>query len=117
MGTKQSTADFILDQLASLKNVAARKMFGEYALYCDDKVVGLICDETLYLKISEPGKLFVGQDYQEGMPYPGAKPAMKIDKVDDSKWLSKLVKLTADHFSASQKEELKRRKNKKFSKN
>ena len=34
MATKQTTVDFILDQLASLSGVRARKMFGEYTLYC-----------------------------------------------------------------------------------
>jgi TfoX/Sxy family transcriptional regulator of competence genes len=40
MATSQGTTDFILDQLSSVPNVRVRKMFGEYALYCDDKVVG-----------------------------------------------------------------------------
>ena len=32
MATKQSTIEFILDQLASAGEITARKMFGEYAL-------------------------------------------------------------------------------------
>ena len=44
MSSKQSTVDYILDQLSESGNVRVRKMFGEYALYCDEKVVGLICE-------------------------------------------------------------------------
>jgi TfoX/Sxy family transcriptional regulator of competence genes len=98
MATSQSTIDFILDQLSNVEKVSARKMFGEYALYCQGKVVGLVCDDILYLKITEPGKKFVGPDYQEGHAYPGAKVSMVIegDKIEDSDWLSELVKITAD---------------------
>lgn len=95
MGTKQSTAGFILDQLRLLKNVSVKKMFGEYALYCDGKVVGLICDDQLYLKISEQGKAMAGDRYREGIPYPGARPAMLIEEIDNGPWLTQLVRLTA----------------------
>ncbi|MFA6005542.1 MAG: TfoX/Sxy family protein [Patescibacteria group bacterium] len=97
MSTQQSTIDFILEQLESLKTVSARKMFGEYALYYDGKVVGLVCDDTLYIKITEQGKKFVGTDYQEGCAYKGAKPSMMIgDKIEDSNWLSQLIRITAE---------------------
>ncbi len=100
MATKQSTIDYILDQLASLDDMAARKMFGEYALYCRGKVVALVCDDTLFMKITAPGKAFVGSDYHEGYAYPGAKVSMRIDeeRMDDRIWLSELVRLTADNL-------------------
>jgi TfoX/Sxy family transcriptional regulator of competence genes len=96
--TKPGTIDFILDQLISLDGVFARKMFGEYALYYDKKVVGLVCDNTLYIKITTAGKKFVGESYQEGCAYKGAKPSIKIDEdqIEDTEWLSKLVKITAN---------------------
>ncbi len=102
MATRESTAEYILDQLVSLKDVSVRKMFGEYALYCDQKVVGLICDDTLFVKITESGKAFVGASYEEGLPYPGAKPYMQIDedRLDDREWLCDLITLTADALPA-----------------
>jgi DNA transformation protein len=98
MATSQETIDYLLDQLEAARQTRARKMFGEYALYCDDKVVGLVCDDQLYLKITAPGKDFVGDGYEEGHAYPGAKPSMLItaDLFDDPDWLSSLVRLTAD---------------------
>jgi TfoX/Sxy family transcriptional regulator of competence genes len=101
MATKQSTIDFILDQLSGFSNVSARKMFGEYALYCDGKVVGLVCDDILYLKITEPGKKFAGAYYKEGNAYEGAKPSMMIDggQLEDREWLGELIKITAVNLS------------------
>lgn len=96
VSTKQSTIDFILDQLQPLP-VAARKMFGEYALYYQGKVVALVCDNTLFVKITASGQEFVGKDYQEGPPYPGAKPYLIIDneKIEDNDWLMELIQITA----------------------
>ena len=99
MSTRQSTVDFILDQLSSIgESVSTRKMFGEYALYCDGKVVALICDDTLFVKITDEGKKFVSEWYKEGNPYPGAKPAIEIDddRLEDREWLSELIRITAD---------------------
>jgi TfoX/Sxy family transcriptional regulator of competence genes len=76
MTTSQGTIDFLLDQLAGLPRVRARKMFGEYALYCDEKVVALVCDNQLFVKITPPGRALVGEGYVEGEAYPGAKPSM-----------------------------------------
>ena len=111
MSTRQSTVDYILDQLVPVGEVSARKMFGEYALYCDGKVVGLVCDNTLYIKITEPGKTFVGKYYQEGNAYKGAKTSMVIDddRIEDREWLCELVRITAENVAFTKKKSVKNR--------
>lgn len=111
MATNASTVDFIQDQLSSLRGISARKMFGEYALYYDGNVVGLVCDNTLFIKITEEGKLFASTYYQEGFPYKGAKPAIKIegDRLEDAMWLTELVRITAKHLPKRVPKKLKRR--------
>lgn len=98
MSTAQETIDFLLDQIESAGTVSARKMFGEYAVYCDGKVVALVCDDLLFVKITEVGKEYVGEDYREGFAYPGAKASMQIpeEKWDDREWLSQLIAITAE---------------------
>ena len=102
MSTSQSTVDFLLDQLSSLPKVRARKMFGEYALYCDEKVVALVCENQLFVKITAPGREMLGERYQEGEAYPGAKPSMLIgaEEIDDAERLCELIRLTADALPA-----------------
>jgi DNA transformation protein len=96
MATKQSTIDYIEDQLADVPEIHSRKMFGEYALYCGDKVVALICDDKLFVKITEEGRIYVGDAYEEGVAYPGAKPSMYIndDLIEDHEWFSELIRIT-----------------------
>ena len=77
-------------------------MFGEYALYCGGKVVALVCDDTLFVKITDAGRDFVGEQYAEGEAYPGAKPSMLIDGdlIEDREWLAELIEMTAAHLPA-----------------
>ena len=69
-------------------------MFGEYTIYCDEKIVALICDNKLYVKKTNGGKDFIGEAF-EASPYPGAKSCFLIeDKFEDQGWISSLIKIT-----------------------
>lgn len=109
MATKQSTIDYLLDQLSAIKNIRARKMFGEYALYADEKVVALVCDDELFVKITEEGKNLIGKNYEEGFAYPGAKASMYIsgDFLEDQKFLCQLISTTANSLPMPKPKKLK----------
>ena len=109
MSTEQSFVDYIVEQTSLAGNVYARKMFGGYVLYCDDKVVGLITDNTLYIKITDEGKTFLGNNYQEGNAYDGAKTSMVIIDIliSDRIWLTELVRITAANLTLSKNKKLK----------
>jgi DNA transformation protein len=96
MGSMQSTADFIVDQIAKAGDVSAKKMFGEYGVYCDGKMVAVICDDQLYFKPTAAGKAYLGTP-QEASPFPKAKPFFYIDGEfwDDAAWLAGLARVTA----------------------
>lgn len=97
MSTRSSTIDFLLDQLRAVPNVRVRKMFGEYALYCGDKVVALVCDDQLFVKLTPSCRALVGAAYQEGTAYPGAKPSLLVgaEIIDDHERLCELILQTA----------------------
>ncbi len=77
MATEASFVEFVLEQIALRGRVDARKMFGEYALYVDGKVVALICDNQLFLKPLAPLRARLAR-VDEAAPYPGAKPHFRI---------------------------------------
>lgn len=114
MSTSEATIQYILEQAAPAGNVRARKMFGEYALYCDEKVVALICDDQLFVKFTDPGRAYADGLYREGFPYPGAKPAMNVsDKIDDGEFIAALVRLTANALPWPKQKKLRIRNTKK----
>jgi TfoX/Sxy family transcriptional regulator of competence genes len=65
-------------------------MFGEYALYADGKVVALVCDDLLYVKIL-PTSNELERQCEKGEPYPGAKPHYLVEEGQ----LSRIESLTA----------------------
>ncbi len=74
MATTRDFAEFVLDQVNG--HVARiRAMFGEYALYYNNKVVALICDNQVFVKITPQTTGILGAKHKTGLPYPGAKPA------------------------------------------
>ncbi|TAH31665.1 TfoX family protein [Candidatus Saccharibacteria bacterium] len=95
MSTRQDTVDFILENLAAL-DVSARKMFGEYALYCEGKVAAFVCDDTLFVKIL-PENSELAQGLETGQAYPGSKPYYVVpgDRIEDPRWLQELIQITA----------------------
>jgi DNA transformation protein and related proteins len=99
MASSHSTIEFLLDVLSASKQVTARRMFGEYCLYYAGRPVGLVCDEQLFLKPSVGGKALM-KEPDEGMPFPGARPHLRIspDAWDDRAWMNALVRATFDNL-------------------
>lgn len=95
MASDQEFVNFITDQIQNAGVITAKKMFGEYALYSNGKVVALICDNQLFVKPTTGGRQFIG-DVKEAPPYPGAKLYFWIDdQFEDADWLSELIRITA----------------------
>ncbi|MFA7302774.1 MAG: TfoX/Sxy family protein [Candidatus Paceibacterota bacterium] len=87
MATQKETIEFIIEKLRDPKRFAARAMFGEYALYADGKVVALVCDDQLYVKIT-PESSSLEAACEKGPPYPGARPHYivteeQLSQIDD----------------------------------
>jgi TfoX/Sxy family transcriptional regulator of competence genes len=87
--------EYVCEQVAGAGHITHRRMFGEFALYCDGKVVALVCDNQLFLKPSTAGRALL-QRVKEAPPYPGAKPYFLIDvDLEDAEQMVRLVRATA----------------------
>ena len=97
MPTDPRTVDYIIDQLAAAgADVSAKKMFGEYGLYLEGKMVAMVCNDQLFMKGTPEGRAFTGP-IDEAPPYPQAKPHPLIDgdRWEDGEWLAELFRITA----------------------
>jgi len=54
MATDKKFIEAVLDKLQPLE-ITAKPMFGEYGLYYRGKNFALVCDNTLFVKITEAG--------------------------------------------------------------
>lgn len=85
---------YMLEQLALAGEVSARKMFGEYGLYLDGKIIGLVCDNQVFLKKTDSGAMLLGKDALEGHAYPGAKLSYVFEDLDDQDFMEELLRAT-----------------------
>jgi len=87
--------EYVADQVDDGCDLTHRMMFGGCTLYLDGKVVGLICDDQLFVKPTNAGREFIG-NVVEALPYTGARSSFLIeDQIEDGEWLTKLLKVTA----------------------
>jgi TfoX/Sxy family transcriptional regulator of competence genes len=98
MATAASFLAHVMDQLAGVDGITSRKMFGEYALYKDGKVVALLADNQVFVKPTAAGRAFIGAPV-EAPPYQGAKLCFVVaDALEEAGWLAQLLRLTADEL-------------------
>lgn len=109
MASSQNLVDFILDQISEAGDVSARKMFGEYGVYCDGKMVALVCDDQLFVKPTGGGRGLL-KAVTEASPYPGAKPCFLIsaEMLEDREGLTELIKITTRELPLPIKKGIKR---------
>lgn len=86
--------DYVLKQLRPAGDVGARKMFGEYGLYLDGKIIGLICDNQVFIKKTAAGARLLGEDALVGNAYPGAKLSFVFESLDDQDLVCQVLKET-----------------------
>jgi DNA transformation protein and related proteins len=101
MSTRKETVTFILEKLGNTTRFSAKAMFGEYALYADGKVVALICDDQLYVKIVPASQELEGA-CETDAPYPGAKPHYLVEEMQLSQLehLPEILFATAESLPA-----------------
>jgi TfoX/Sxy family transcriptional regulator of competence genes len=95
MASDQSYVEYVCEQASLGDLLSYKKMFGEFALYLEGKVIALVCDNQLFLKPTEEGKQLLGV-VSEQSPYPGAKPQYLIgDELENRDLLKRLFLATA----------------------
>ncbi len=100
MSSDRDFIDYLVDQMRGAGSITFRKMFGEYALYCDGVVVALVCDNQLFVKRTQGGRAFIGE-VTEAPAYPGARMSFLIgERVEDREWIVELMRITAAELPA-----------------
>jgi TfoX/Sxy family transcriptional regulator of competence genes len=79
MASDLQTIEYIVDQSLLGARLSYRRMFGEYALYLNTKVVALVCNNQLFLKPTDAARTLLGIP-AEAPPYPGAKNYFVLDE-------------------------------------
>lgn len=91
MATTKEYHDYIVEQLSRAGEITTRRMMGEYLVYYRGKLVGDICDNTLYLK-QTPSSCRLMPDAETGYPYEGSRTLMLIvDRIEDADLMGEVL--------------------------
>ena len=93
MASNADYVQYIADQCSGAGEIVAKKMFGDYGIYCNGKIFGLVCDNRFYLKPTAAARALL-RIVELRPPYDGAKDYFYIADVDDCDYLSALVSAT-----------------------
>ena len=93
MACNSDFVQYIIDQCSGAGELAVKKMMGDWCVYCDGILFDLICDNNLYVKVTEPGRAVL-KEVVLRQPYEGARDYFYISDVDDRDYLSTLIKTT-----------------------
>ncbi|MFI3257948.1 MAG: TfoX/Sxy family protein [Spirochaetales bacterium] len=93
MASDKEFVDYICEQISGAGDISYKKMFGEYGVYCNAKIIGLVCDNMFYVKKTEKGAEIIGA-CEEASPYTNAKPHFLIESADDKDLMTEFILAT-----------------------
>jgi TfoX/Sxy family transcriptional regulator of competence genes len=99
MASDREFVAFVCEQLRGAGDISSKRMFGEAAVYLRDQVVGLVCDNQLFIKPTAPGRAILGTP-TEAPPFAGATNWFLLVDLDDPEFLAGLIRTTADALPA-----------------
>lgn len=110
MASDLEFVQYIADQLEGAGQITYRKMFGDYAIYCNGKIFALFSDNQLFIKITEIGKK-LAPTLKTAPPYEGAKPYFLMEDVDDKEFLTEFVTATCQELPIPKPKKARKKKN------
>ena len=94
MTSDREFVTYVCEQLRGAGEISSRRMFGQAAVYLEGKVVGLVFDNQLFVKATEPGRAKIGVPV-EAPPFTGANNWFLMADLDDPEFLADLIRTTA----------------------
>lgn len=94
MPSSREYLSYIMEQLAPLEGITTRQMMGEYIIYYQGKIAAELYDDRLLVKPvlkPVPAALALLPDAPQEPPYPGAKPMLLVEEVEDGAFLRELL--------------------------
>jgi DNA transformation protein len=77
-----SFAEFLREQLAPLGRITMRRMFGKTGVFCDGFMLGMVRDNTLYLRVDDDNRAA----FKEAQSFPPLNYAKQGGIIDLSFW-------------------------------
>ncbi|NFG24109.1 competence protein TfoX [Clostridium botulinum] len=93
MASSLDYVQYVCDQMREAGEITYKKMFGEYTIYYNSKVLGLICDKQVFIKPTTAGEMLIPNATKES-PYSGVKSHIVLGDLDNIDLITKFVSAT-----------------------
>jgi DNA transformation protein and related proteins len=75
-------AEFLREQLAPLGRITMRRMFGKTGVFCNDLMLGMVRDNTLYFRVDDDNRAL----FQEAASFPPLNYQKQGDTIELAFW-------------------------------
>ena len=75
-------SEFLREQLAPLGRITLRRMFGKTGVFCDDVMLGMVKDNTLYLRVDDGNRAV----FKEAEAFPPLNYEKQGEMIDLAFW-------------------------------
>src|SRR5258707_9818222 len=82
MAASASFADFLREQFAPLGSIKLRRMFGKTGVFCDGLMLGMVRDDTLYVRVDDGNRAV----FKEAEAFPPLNYDKKGGSIDLAFW-------------------------------
>ncbi|KJC51584.1 hypothetical protein UP09_01400 [Bradyrhizobium sp. LTSP885] len=82
MVASDAFAEFLREQLAPLGHVTMRRMFGKSGVFCDGVMLGMVTDNTFYVRVDEQNR----ETFKEAASSPPLNYAKRGHTIDLAFW-------------------------------
>jgi DNA transformation protein and related proteins len=82
MVASEGFAEFLRDQLAPLGRITLRRMFGKTGVFCDGFMLGMVRDNTLYVRVDDGNRAV----FKEAEAFPPLNYEKKGGTIDLAFW-------------------------------
>lgn len=82
MVASDSFAEFLREQLAPLGRVTMRRMFGKTGVFCDGVMLGMVTDNTLYVRVDDQNRAI----FKEAASHPPLSYEKQGSSIDLAFW-------------------------------
>ncbi len=93
MASDLNFVEYVCEQISGAGEITYKKMFGEYGVYCNGKIIGVICDNQFFVKKTTAGA-DICPGCEEAAPYTGAKAHFLIDDVENRDLMASFISAT-----------------------
>ena len=97
MASSLDFVEYVCEQLRGAGEITYKKMFGEYGVYCNGKIIGVICDNQLFVKKTSAGAA-VYPNCREASPYEGAKAHFLVEDMEDRERMTRFISASYDEL-------------------